>query len=90
MNDVPARLNPRVWDDDSLSGDYKISDGHIIYRCPCGNGQLRSVPIATGEKQAHAWQWNGSVEKPTLTPSIQVVGDCGWHGFLTDGVWIQV
>lgn len=37
----------------------------------------------------NAWQWNGSKEAPTLTPSILVESvpnwNDGWHGFLTDG-----
>lgn len=35
------------------------------------------------------WNWNGSKEAPTLTPSILVHPapgwQDGWHGYLTDG-----
>jgi len=41
-----------------------------------------------------AWQWNGSKELPTLTPSILVKDNpdwsIGWHGYLTDGKLITV
>ena len=40
------------------------------------------------------WKWDGNVERPTLTPSINCVaekggkptGGCGWHGHITNGV----
>lgn len=40
------------------------------------------------------WEWNGSLEKPTLSPSILVQYDWGenreehvCHSFVVDGVW---
>lgn len=49
----------------------------------------------------HSWTWDGNVAAPTLTPSIncltgktgnpnypeEVYAGCGWHGFLTAGVF---
>ena len=36
-----------------------------------------------------AWEWNGSKEAPTLSPSIAVSAypgwTIGWHGWLRDG-----
>lgn len=36
-----------------------------------------------------AWEWNGSKDSPTLTPSILVESvpdwNDGWHGYLRDG-----
>jgi hypothetical protein len=39
-----------------------------------------------------AWQWNGSKEKPTLSPSIKVSNSerVLWHGFLKEGIIIDV
>lgn len=49
---------------------------------------------------AHKWSWNGDVEKPTLTPSLNVLQEIGkdadgkpvyetkCHSFVRDG-WIQ-
>lgn len=34
-----------------------------------------------------SWQWDGNFEAPTLTPSVNCVSGCGWHGFLKAGVW---
>lgn len=50
----------------------------------------RAALDAIGISRAHVnlpptvWQWDGNVEKPTLSPSIDVHGH--WHGYLRDGV----
>lgn len=44
------------------------------------------IPIKTEDKPSskpHAWDWNGNIESPTLSPSINIVGR--WHGYLRDG-----
>lgn len=36
-----------------------------------------------------SWCWNGSFDKPSLTPSISIWGDGDsvvWHGWLIDGI----
>ncbi len=38
-------------------------------------------PVVDGSAQS--WEWDGNLEAPTLTPSINHVG-C-WHGWLTGG-----
>jgi hypothetical protein len=44
------------------------------------------LPIAGANK----WDWNGSHEAPTLSPSILVdFGSGTWHGFLREGVLIN-
>ncbi|TPM41530.1 DUF6527 family protein [Mesorhizobium sp. B2-3-4] len=60
---------------------------YLSYCCPCGCGRLAPLLVGNGFKPAESpsWQWNGSREKPTLTPSINHIGH--WHGYLTDGVW---
>lgn len=41
------------------------NDGTLIWHCPgCGGGH--GVPVR-GDK---AWGWNGSLDSPTLTPSV--------------------
>ena len=53
--------------------------------CPgCATlGSLAIRPVVDGSPQS--WDWNGSTEAPTLTPSINHPG-C-WHGWLTDGTF---
>lgn len=66
----------------------------ISFDCPCGcedpcfvyfENPLDGGPSRAGK--APAWQRTGeSFENISLTPSIQRVGGCAWHGYLTDGV----
>lgn len=57
------------------------------YCCPCGCGAMAPIIVGNGFKPAEgpSWNWNGSLDKPTLTPSVHHRGH--WHGWLTDGVW---
>jgi Family of unknown function (DUF6527) len=50
----------------------------VGFVCP-GCGGVHEVPVAAQHKQGAAWGWNGSLEKPSLHPSLKV-GD-GAHGF---------
>lgn len=36
-----------------------------------------------------SWLWDGNFDAPTLTPSINCVSGCGWHGWLRAGHWID-
>ena len=59
----------------------------ILFTCPCGCKTVRTVPV----KRSNAgpeWLWDGDRLKPTLTPSIQIIGECRWHGYLTKGEWL--
>lgn len=70
------------------SGDFRWQESaqtYIIFVCPCGCGDRRCLPV-TGDKR---WIWDGNKETPTLTPSILYLDGCGWHGFLTNGEFIQ-
>jgi hypothetical protein len=58
----------------------------MIFFCP-GCQHIHRIPIG-GEQQV--WNWNGSYESPTFTPSIRIylstedkVHCC--HSFVTDG-----
>lgn len=70
--------------------DERDSDGEqtFYYCCPCGCGRTAPLIVGNGFKPtgpSPTWKWNGSLDKPTLTPSVHHVGH--WHGWLTDGVW---
>jgi len=62
------------------------SDGTLIWWCP-GCEEYHGVPVR-GE---HKWDWNGSMDKPTLSPSVLVnVGRANptrhlCHIFMKDG-----
>ena len=49
----------------------KASDNRLSFMCPgCGSCHVVQVGIGNGPR----WGWNGSVDKPTLTPSVLVTG----------------
>ena len=70
----------------------------LAFACP-GCAQWGSIAcVKPGEVDAHPaagsgprWQiTKGELADPTtltLSPSIHCVGCCGWHGYLTDGVF---
>lgn len=61
-------------------------DTDLIAMCPCGCGEVFSVPVIPGG--SHAWSWDGNREQPTLSPSIRRIGGCKWHGHLQNGTWV--
>ena len=85
------------WDEDGRSalppGSGQWVNGHrsgavaaLDFVCPCGCGKVRSVDVAIGgNKRHHVWNWNGDRERPTLSPSLDCLTGCRWHGWLTDG-----
>lgn len=71
--------------------------GRLNYACPRGGGNCGSIRVRNGEKpkSPKTWGWNGNVEHPDLTPSINCLAKdpktnepyagCGWHGWLDKG-----
>jgi len=62
--------------------------GALLFVCPCGCGKTHAINVSIGPKQEHSWAWNGDTLKPSLTPSIQCLSKCRWHGYLTDGAFV--
>ncbi|TDE40938.1 DUF6527 family protein [Antarcticimicrobium sediminis] len=60
----------------------------LWFYCPCGCGTPVRIPVGIRHKPAESpsWNWNGSLNDPTLSPSVNRI-DCGWHGWLIDGYW---
>lgn len=62
---------------------------HIFYHCPRDKGNC-SVPLAKPNRLGYVWRWDGNMDAPTLTPSINCMeknGGCGWHGHVKGGDW---
>lgn len=64
----------------------------LAFGCPCGGCTEGSLAhngfiAITGSRQVnqHVWKWDGNLDEPTLTPSIQRLGACKWHGYLRAG-----
>lgn len=67
----------------------EIEKDYVAWHCPgCEGGH--AVPV-NGHSSGRGWQWNGSLESPTLTPSVLVnVGGSNptkpiCHCFVKDG-----
>lgn len=66
------------------------NNGHIMLKCPgCGQASGMHVrdPGTPHPTNGASWEIiinNGLV---TLSPSINCVGCCGWHGYLRDNVY---
>lgn len=95
------------WPSDVPRGTFDIEPGtvegypgataHILFVCPNGRRcGLLLGPAFIGRPRPDAlciWQWDGDVDCPTITPSINCLaekdgkpaGGCGWHGFVTKG-----
>jgi len=74
--------------------------GHFDFACVRGRGYCGSVAIGCGHKPAgnKTWAWDGNVDAPTLSPSINCLSHgpngekyagCGWHGWLRAGEWTE-
>lgn len=62
----------------------------MTFCCPCGCGDVSYLAFANNEYSTEpCWQWNGEEEAITLKPSILRTVECKWHGWLTDGVFVE-
>lgn len=61
----------------------------IILNCPgCGDRSAMTVySPGTPKPPSPSWEISGEGENLTLKPSINCVGCCKWHGWLTNGVY---
>lgn len=62
----------------------------IDFACPCGCGRCGCLPVNGHGRPGPSWDWDGDLDAPTLRPSVQQVGGCRWHGWLTAGEWRSV
>ena len=71
----------------------KVSpEGYAIFRCPGCNGNHRLHVKINGEAllPEPCWDWNGSLDTPTFTPSLRIQwnygdGDEQCHSNVTEG-----
>ena len=62
---------------------HKVAENYYAFHCP-GCGYAHAVTVNGERNSCNAtWIWNGSLDKPTFTPSLNIVGYC--HSFVTDG-----
>lgn len=62
----------------------KVRRGRAVL--PCAHNPDGQCDFRLGEPVPDkVWAWDGNVEAPTLTPSVNCLGGCGWHGHVTNG-----
>lgn len=98
---VAATRTAEAWPDGEyttpgavfIDADNTYKD-HLLFACP-GCGRMGSIR-ATHPKDQGGRSWDitkGKLTEPeslTLSPSINCVGCCGWHGHLVDGEFKSV
>lgn len=62
--------------------------GGLHFICPCGCGRESYLP-ARGRGHPREWDFSGPDDSLTVSPSVQQVGGCQWHGWLTAGEWVS-
>lgn len=70
---------------------YKGNICGLDYFCPCGKCKQSSyLPFRDNELTTEpSWIFDGNMGSPSLTPSIQRTTSCRWHGYLTNGKFIE-
>ncbi|MCQ0032574.1 DUF6527 family protein [Burkholderia glumae] len=69
---------------------HRTALGSLLFECPCGDLHV-IYPVGCAAQHPARWQWNGSLDAPTFTPSLRVAYDlpggaeCVCHSFITDG-----
>lgn len=84
---------PNGVDGFPLGTSQRVSPDRLMFTCP-GCGQWGGVRATEPPKRQNAWVIvAGNLDDAstlTLQPSIHCVGCCGWHGYLTDGVFRSI
>lgn len=67
---------------------HQIAENYYAFHCPgCGYGHAVSVNGRRNSSNA-SWEWNGSVDEPTFTPSLNCNPNDRFHqchSFVIDG-----
>jgi hypothetical protein len=57
----------------------------LWFTCPCGCGMIGATTV--NPDYGKCWEWDKNEEKPSLSPSIQLINGCRWHGYLKRGLF---
>lgn len=68
-------------------GEFYFTEDFTMLVCFVPRVGIADIPLNTPD----GWQWDGNIEKPTLTPSLnsKLSDEKRWHGHLTAGVWVE-
>lgn len=59
------------------------SDGVLVYKCPGCKFSHRVETVTPNPRVGAVWAFNGDLDRPTISPSVNYVGVC--HHFVRDG-----
>lgn len=59
-----------------------VGDGMLLHWCP-GCEELHAIAVGQPFPNGARWTWDGNMERPTFSPSINVIGRC--HYFIRAG-----
>lgn len=66
---------------------YGTGERYLVLACP-GCGKVAGMAVGDPKPSASpSWLITGPPAAPTLHPSVNCVGCCGWHGWLKNGVF---
>lgn len=80
----------RDWNTDKPTEDPTKAES-MEFVCPRTGKKCGEILVGYPDKPPHhpSWHFNGDIEKPTLHPSVNCTGGCGWHGWLKEGKWVE-
>ncbi len=77
---MSQKLSAKLWEVQA-QGDPDF--GHaLMHWCPGCKGR-HVINVEKPNPFGAVWSWNGNAEKPTFSPSINIVGRC--HYFIREG-----
>ncbi len=59
--------------------------GKLVLTCDKTTGGECEFPLWSGPAGGVMWHWDGNVEQPTISPSIDCKGGCGRHFSIISG-----
>ena len=81
-----------MYPDQAAPGEYELTAGDPIMMIACpGCGHVSGIRVGNPKPaDTPSWAIAGDPNSPTLSPSINCVGCCGWHGYLRNGVFDSI
>lgn len=86
VDDIDVATEPGAFTFYTRYSDPENKIAGLLFKCPCGCGDTCGINFH--EDFEPRWDWDGNKEKPTVSPSIQRIGDCKWHGWFEEGRWV--
>lgn len=90
---TPTRFEPEdgLFPEYAEPGAFQVRGGengtYLLLACP-GCGRVSGMTVGDPKPvSSPSWRMTGPAEAPTLAPSVNCVGCCGWHGHLVGGVF---